>query len=250
MRAVNLRSAAGVCLIALATAACSGDGDVGSSTVPTTVPTSSTQPSTVPTTAPATVVTTVPATVVTTAPATTQPAPATSAMTTAPVISSTPATLSPLNDTLLPTLETALPAALAAYSTALVDVARAPADLARRDALRGITGTTLYDRIEATLDGWVAEGKFQRERPGTPPRAEPRLFTAGMSADEPIAFMEACVVAPDFVIVAGPDGAETVTDDVVDSAIYSYVFEFTDDRWLITDFSVVEEFAGTEGCPS
>lgn len=238
--------------MALVGAACSGDDEAAPTTVPVTVAT--TVPPTV-----ATVATTVPVTdpPVTTQPSPTSVAPSTSAAsstapptTTMPVISSTPATLTPLNATLLPTLETALPAALADYSTALIEVARAPADPVRRQALRAITGADLYGRIEATLDSWVAEGKFQRERPGTPPRAEPRLFTTGMSADEPIAFMEACVVAPDFVIEVGPDGTETVTDAEIDSSVYSYVFEFTDDRWLIVDFSVVETFAGTEGCAS
>jgi hypothetical protein len=239
--------------MALVGAACSGEEEAAPSTVPVTVAT--TVPATV-----ATVATTVPVTV---PPVTTQPPPTTSAppttvpstsavapTTTTPVISSTPATLSPLNETLLPTLETALPAVLADYSTALVEAARAPADPGRREALRSLTGPDLYGRFEATLDSWVAAGRFQRERPGMPPRAEPRLFTTGMSADEPIAVMEACVVASDFVIEVGPDGAETVTDAEIDSSVNSYVFEFTDDRWVIVDFSVIESFAGTEGCAS
>ncbi len=236
--------------MALVVAACSGEEEAAPSTVPVTAAT------TIPATA-ATVATTVPVTV---PPVTTQPPPSTSApatmpptsaaapTTTMPVISSTPATLSPLNATLLPTLETALPPLIVEFTRSLEEAARAPADPARRDAVRQLTGSDLFARIEAALDRRVAESRFQRERPGDPPRVEPRLFTAGISADDPIATMEGCFIGTDIEFVVAADGTETVSDDVIDSSLYAYVFEFVDERWLIIDLDLIESFTDMEGC--
>jgi hypothetical protein len=237
--------------MALVGAACSGDDEAAPTTVPVTVAT--TVPATV-----ATVATTVPVTV---PPVTTQPPPSTSAApptvpptsataptTTTPVISSTPATLSPLNATLLPTLETALPPLIVEFTRSLEEAARLPADPARRDAVRQLTGSDLFARIEAALERRVAESRFQRERPGDPPRVEPRLFTAGISADDPIATMEGCFIGTDIEFVVAADGTETVSDDVIDSSLYAYVFQFVDERWLIIDLQLVESFPDTEGC--
>jgi hypothetical protein len=231
-------------VIALVGTACSG----GEEAAPTTIPT----------TTPATVATTVPVTVAV-PPVTTQPPPATSAApTSAPatseppmstaVSSTTPPGLSPLNATLLPTLETELPLVIVEFTNALEEGLRVPADQGRREVLRALTGPDLYGRIEATLDRWVAEGRSQRERPGDPPRVEAQLSTSGMSAGEPIAFMDACFIGTDIMIQMGPDGTETVTDSDIDSSLYSYVFEFVDGRWLIVNFSLVESFLKTEGC--